>query len=90
MTTYHPPTKLDYEALLKQKGCSYALGNGWAIAWQDEKWRVFWRGMDAHYRLCVATKIEAACLYHETFLEAWNWVQGLTQDDVRYITVDSR
>lgn len=83
--TVNRPTIPTTEALMRQHGVSYGLGNGWTVGFNREAgaWQVFWRGCDANFRLGVgrAARLKRA-KYHDSFEAAVNWIVKLTEDDL--------
>ncbi len=81
-----------YEILLRNEGTAYAVADGWSIAWSAKfnGWQVFYRTIDANYRLGVARdQNDRRVLFFSTFKRAWTWLHELTPEDIHDIVVRS-
>ena len=80
-----------YELMMRQSGPSYVVADGWSIAWVESQpgWQVFYRGIDANYRIGVARGYELPAVAFSTFQRAWNWVSELSLAEIHAITVQS-
>lgn len=79
--------EINYEVLLRQNKESFRICNGWTIGRNDGgDWQVFYRGIDATFRLAVATDSEQQNYrLFEKFVHAWRWWDSLSPEDARRI-----
>ena len=78
-----PWSDLVCEHVLRWSRGSFAVAKDWTIGWNGTHWQVYYRAIDAHYRLKHEKYKE-----HETFRAAYEWIESLTLD--QYETITSR
>lgn len=83
-----PLSRHEYELLLRQPGPSYSVAEGWSIGWQGNGWQVFYRGIDASFRLRNRNgSADPGVTKYATFFVAWDWLEHLTPEEIHAITV---
>ncbi len=81
-------TLAQMEIAMRQSSSSYTVLPDWSIAWVGNGWQVYYRAIDANFRLTNRTGLGATLVW-ASFRNAWNWIRELTPEQLRAITVES-